>query len=498
MIAPTLLLAAVLADLDFSPTRPGAVYDRAHPNEAPVCVRTVNCYGRRLGNALALNPRLEYPRYALGRDGKLSAVRFGNALASIPGSVPDCLTGPKTAAVPLAGKPSTQILWFYVYDQPVMNGGCRLIESQFGYKFGFRIDYGRYAGWAEKGVVGITYGDGKTSKSIGTLNKKEVLPGCWHQLAVVNDGGEMEFFLDGDSMGSAAGGFLSDGKHPLVVRFAVTSDRFCWKTDSYRLYGQALSGAEIAADWKTGQPVPAASGDEASACAAMPRLEPHRYGYYETGEEISVVVNGQTVDTFTFDKPGLTEIEHGGVKFPLGIVRKRPDAAQASSIGAVDLMNQQPELTVLGVRRTLVKVPWWLVESVKTEYDWTALDITVDACERAGVKPILTLWGEPAWYTKDPVANMPRRDKMVKLFAARYDGAKVVEFEDVKMIGFDSLEKCSGINTYLSPPVPCWQGVCSDAFAGYPHEGALTLADFLLADGFHKKKCPKPTGQHAR
>ncbi len=480
MIAASLILAAALADLDFSPIRLGAVYDRAHPTAAPVCVRTVNCYGRSLGDALELNPRLEYPRYALGRNGKLSAVRFGNALASIPSSAPDCLTGPQTAAVPLAGNPSTQILWFYVYDQPEMNGACRLVESQFGYLFGFRVDYGRHEGWAEKGIVTIAYGDGKTSQSIVTLNKKTVLPDCWHQLAVVNDGGKMELFLDGDSMGSAPGGFLSDNKHPLIVRFAVTSDRFCWKTDSYRLYGQALSRAEIEADWKTGQPIPEASGDETAACAAIPRLEPHRYGYYEAGEKISVVVSGKTVKTFTFDEPGLTEIEYGGVKFPLGIVRKRPDAIQASSIGAKDLMNQQPELTALGVRRTLVNVPWWLIESAKTEYDWSALDTTLDACERAGVSPVLTLWGEPGWYTEDRAANAPRREKIVQLLAARYDGAEVMESKNVKTIGFNAPVKCSGPNVFLSPPTPCWQGVFSAAFAGYPHEGALTLADLLV------------------
>ena len=93
------LLAALVADLDFSAADPGAVRDRVHPERTPGYVRTQDVYGRRLGDALAVNPRLLYPEYALGRDGTVSAVRTGNARAAVPGSAPDPVVLPESCAL---------------------------------------------------------------------------------------------------------------------------------------------------------------------------------------------------------------------------------------------------------------------------------------------------------------------------------------------------------------------------------------------------------------
>ena len=95
-----LVLAALLCNPDFSANIPGAIFDRVHPEVGPGFARTEDIYGRRLGDAVALDPRLRYPEYGLGRDGRVSALRCGNAQDDLAGTHTDAILLPKTCIVP--------------------------------------------------------------------------------------------------------------------------------------------------------------------------------------------------------------------------------------------------------------------------------------------------------------------------------------------------------------------------------------------------------------
>ena len=134
--------AAALADssLDFSSERPGVVLDRLHPEAPPAHVRTESVYGRRQGDAIDVNPRLVYPGYALDRRGALNALRLGNARREIPGVPPAGL--PTQIFLPTNG-PSSQLLWFYVYDCQDRAVSTSLIYSKFGWQVGLRLGWER-------------------------------------------------------------------------------------------------------------------------------------------------------------------------------------------------------------------------------------------------------------------------------------------------------------------------------------------------------------------
>lgn len=476
------VITALIADLSFSAADPGCVPDKANPEMTPGFARTENIYGRRLGDALAVNPRLEYPRYAIGRDGKVSAVRTGNALHEVPGSAPDAVLLPDSCALPTNG-PSTQLMWFYIYEQPDLACSVRIIESHFGWQEGFRLDYCR-AHWCRNGTISFTYGDGKGSRGIGSHTRKDILPGVWHQLAIVNDGNEFTLYLDGDSLGTSPGNYVLR-KGQLKVKMANVADRTCFKTDCYRLYDIALTAEEVAEDWKNGQPEEGWNSDESAAVAALPVIDKSRQGFYNVGETIEVKVGDKVVKSVSFDKTGIQDFEYEGRHFPLCII---PVITNSVTVGAVDLMNRQPELLALGIRKTLLRASWWSIEPEKNAYDWTGLDRAVDACVANGVTPVLLLCDEPRWYSENREVNQKQFEKIKAVLQARYE----LPLADGKDIGYVDMNNAATVaaqiekhikdgkkHIFVRQHAPGWKGLYSVAFEGRPVASVLALAEYL-------------------
>lgn len=413
-------------ELDFSPRCPGAVFDRSG-KELLGWARTETVYGRRLGDAMDVNPRFVYPSYAMDRQGGMNALRLGNALKEVPGSKP---AGLKTSVKIPTGKPVTQLLWFYVYDQPAQNCNVSLLFSKFGWKVGFRCSWER-AGWSPEGHVSCCVGIGeKGSGGVSSFGKnpdgsqkKSVKVNTWHQLALVSNGKTIAMYVDGALANEQPCGFyLDDAKGTgLFLSLAETSDKASFKTDFYGLYERALTAEEIAADWKKGQPKTGCDEQKLLAHWNSISIPSSTYGYFKVGERIPLSVDGKVVKTYTYDKPGLYEIEREGKRFPVGIVPEMP--AGTCRIGMADLVNRQPEAIPLGVGGTVVRVQPRIVEPQKDEFDWTALDRFTDACAAKGVKVFF-------------VPHETCSQKLRLYLGARYDNAKVVSDEKVfSMIG---------------------------------------------------------------
>lgn len=480
-----LVLAALLCDPDFSANTPGAIYDRVHPAEGPGFARTENVYGRRLGDAVALDPRLRYPEYGLGRDGRVTALRCGNARKDLEGTSPDAIVLPKTCAVPTE-TPSTQILWFLVDDEPALTCGVQLLNAFNGYCNGFRVEWWRSSKEpTHGGSFAFIAGDGKTSVQYWHKNPKDVPAGRWHQLAVVNDRKEFVLYLDGMEVARLLGTYHAPKKSAIVPRLGVVSDRATFKTDSYRIFDEALSAAAIARDWREGQPQAGWNGDEAAARALLPRICGKNRGFFRVGQAIEVKSGEKVLKRVTYDRPGLEELVVDGRRFPLCIV---PAKLRPTDIGAVGLLDRQPELMALGIRKSLVTADWGTLEPERRAYDFTALDRQVDACLASGVTPVLMLEGRPKWAARDTVTGAAARQKIRSLLLARYR-LELVEPKEVAFVNMNSpatlaatvtgLEKAGHRHIFLTPPAPLWKGVYAAPFAGHPSAAALALANCL-------------------
>ena len=419
VLSAAALVAAADVELDFSPRRPGAVYDRLGEKRVRGFARVENAWGRRLGDAMDVTPRFVYPEYATDRRGGMNALRLGSALSKVPGSKP---AGLKTDIAIPTDRPSTQLLWFYVYDQPVQGSNISLLYAKFGWAIGFRCSWER-AHWSPEGHVSCCIGIGKAGscglsgfgKYEDGTPRKTAKVNEWHQLAIVLDGKTAALYMDGTLMDRKDCGFYrDDGKNGgLLLSLAETGDCAYFKTDFYGLYERAFTADEIAADWRKGAPK---AVDEKTALAHWNSISipTASCGYFRVGERIPLSVDGKVVKTYAFDKPGLYEIERDGKRIPVGIAPELPDGRRR--IGMADLMNRQPEALALGVGGTVVKVPHWLVEPRKDEFDWTALDRFTDACAAKAVK----------------VYFIPQKgcsEKLRKYLNARYDNARVVEDE---------------------------------------------------------------------
>jgi len=317
---------------------------------------------------------------------------------------------------------------------------------------------------------------------VGSYGKRDVPPGVWHQVAVVNDGTAFTVYLDGASLGTSPGAYRFDAKRRTPpVKLAEASVSACFMTDAYRLYDHALTAAEVAADWAAGQPKPGWDGDV--AVAALPYVANVRQGFFRTGERIDVRSAGKILRSVVYDKPGVEELVVEGRRFPLCIVPAgvRP----VDGLGAVDLVNRQSELLALGIRRTLVKVPWAQIEPARNAYDWTNLDRIDDACAAQGVKAVYLIEGEPGWYAKDRAGQRAQAEKFRRLVAARYE-AELVTSADVGFIDLNTgpgqvtrqigeLKQAGKLHLFVKPRPPAWRGRYSAAYAGRPSASLLEL-----------------------
>lgn len=475
------LVAAADVELDFSPRLPGAVHDRTGAVRG--FARTENVWGRRLGDAMDVEPRFVYPEYATGRSGGMTALRLGNALHEVPGAKPANL---RTDVRIPTDTPSTQLLWFYVYDQPSQAANINLLYAKFGWAIGMRCTWER-AHWSPEGHVSVSIGIGKDGscglsgfgkKSDGTP-RKTCKVGEWHQLAIVLDGQMAALYVDGALSDKKTCGLYRDddkGKG-LFLSLAEIGDRAYFKTDFYGLYARALTADEIAADWEKGCPHGTVDEDAAVARWKSITIPTASCGYFRVGEKIPLSVGGKVVKTYSYDRPGLYEIQYEGKVFPVGIAPELP--LGKCRVGMSDLMNRQPEALALGVRHTVVRVQPQMVEPRKDELDWTALDRFTDACAEKGVRVIF-------------VPQKGCSGKVRQYLNARYDNARVVEDEKTFAVidgfapspldGPDRDKACArrlvsslldariaGRKNLLVTNGPTvWSGPFADAYAGRP------------------------------
>lgn len=482
--------AGVLGDADFSGREPGAVRDRANPELTPGWARTVDAYGRRLGNALNLNARFAYPEYDMGRDGGRTALASGSALASVKGSAPDAITLPSSFRIP-EGKASTQLMWFWVYEPEELEAHVRLLDGDFGYKIGFRVEYIR-ATWAREGEVELIFGDGKTSQGVRTLGKMAVEPGKWHQLAVVNDLEKFTLWVDGKKVGEQKGKYLK-GKDPIAVKLGTASNNGRFKTDCYRLYDEAWGEREVAADWEAGlRLIEAGKGRKREEA---PKLEPARSGVYEQGEEVRVTVGGKTVGRIDTGKCGVRDAEWGGYKFPVAVVKALPRGK--AELGATGLLTHQSELMALGIRKTLVRADWKKIEPERGAYDWLELDLEMEECERRGVEAVVVCGGVPGWCAGDEGKRKMAREKFTGLVAARYQ-TRVAEEGEVAFVdishpphlamNMEKARKSGAKHLFVKGRHSEWMGKYSAAFGGRPNGPVAALADWLAGEEKAKAK----------
>lgn len=496
------LLAAVAAsadvELDFSPRQPGAVHDRAGAVRG--FARTENVWGRRLGDAMAVDSRFAYPEYATDRTGGMNALRLGSALHEVPGSKPANL---QTDVKLPTDTPSTQLLWFYVYDQPVQGANINLIYSKFGWAIGLRCGWER-ARWSPEGHVSAFIGIGKEGTGSCALSsfgkdedgtpKKACKAGEWHQLALVLDGKAASLYVDGALMDrKPCGLYRDDAKgEGLVLSLAETGDRAYFKTDFYGLYTRALTAREIAADWEKGRP--RRTVDEAAAVARWKSITipTASCGYFKVGEKIPLSVGGKIVKTYAYDRPGLYEIECEGRRFPVGIAPDLPSGK--CRVGMVDLMSRQPEALTLGIGGTVVKIRPWMVEPRKGVFDWTALDRLTDVCAEKDLR----------------VFFIPEKECSKKLcgyLGARYDNARVVAdektftfidgFAPAFAAGPDQDKACArrlvtalldarlsgGKNIVIRNGPTVWSGPFAAAYAGRPSWRGIAFAWYAARFG---------------
>ena len=462
--ASVLLVAALVADVDFSDREAGVLRDRAHPGAAPGRAPTANAYGRLPGaGAVAA--------YATGRDGRTSAVVTG---AARKGAASPALLLPGAASLPAKG-PSTQVFWFNVLGRPAEKSGALLLDCARGWRAGYRLEWACYgSGDAWHGIVTLTLGVGPGERHTSLSTERQVAGGVpgdvWHQVALVQDAQAVRFYLDGAFVDAVAGAFRTEGRAlPVVVGTGANGVRF--KTDAFRVYDEAWTAERVAADWQAGK-----DAAKDVAAAGRPRLVGAEDGVCETGRVVRIVRGGREVATRAFARPGVTNFVYGGYVFPLCVVPRLPKTVGGRGVGAVELMTEQSALLRLGVRTSLVRASLRALEPEPGVYDWRALDRRVEACRAEGVEPVLAMAdGEPS-------------ERLARLLAARY-GAAFVREKDVAFVSLAGdprtlgrrldAARATGRRVFLTPQAHVWRGVWADAYRGYPTDALLALAAWL-------------------
>jgi hypothetical protein len=415
--------------------RPGA--DAA----AAAAYRTRTVYGRLTGPSAVPESGRTYAEPAMGRTGKLNALRTGN-----------CGDGIAFRSFRLRpGQAFTLEVSLFLYPTDQRLGGDFLnCLNSFGKGLLF-------SGWQNppRGGRPATSGfnfSAATDQGRKTVLVKQFPAGVWHHLAVVSDTQSLKLYLNGNLAGELAGA-LQLPAAGAVVEFAKTrQDKKSlseFKLDYAALHPEALTADAIAARHKAMPVSPAATPErEAQLRQIKLKIPGDRYGLFTVGESIPLLVNAPGADTLivdgktqplplttpvylSFATPGRRTVKVAVAQdgeelvrreFPLVITATKP---QPGLFAANDLFRQQPESLAYGVAISRETVLWNHLETNRGEYDFDELDAIVDRNTRAGVETVINCTARPRWVTfpKDFAAYA----KLWELLAARYDNVQYLE-----------------------------------------------------------------------
>jgi hypothetical protein len=414
-----------------------------HPgiNASPTAAyRTRTVYGRLTGPSAVPESGRTYAEPAMGRTGRLDALRTGTSGDGI--AFRDFRLRP--------GQPFTLELSLFLYPNEQRRSGDFLnCLNSFGGGFLF-------SGWQiphQQGPTtsGFNFG-AATDQGRKTVKVKQFPAGVWHHLAVVSDTQSLRLYLDGNMAGKLPGA-LKLPAGGAVVEFAKarhdtkTPNEF--KLDYAALHPEALTAEAIASRHKARPVSPAATPErEVQLRQIKIELPANRYGLFTVGESIPLKVEAPGADSLSvdgksyplplaeplqlrFDSPGRRTVTVAVAKgneercrreFPLVITLKAP---QPGLFAANDLFRQQPESIAYGVRLSRETVLWNRLETKSGEYDFDELDAIVDRNTAAGIETVINCTGRPRWVTfpKDLGAYA----KLWELLAARYDNVRYLE-----------------------------------------------------------------------
>ncbi len=436
---------AKTVDLDFAKVQTGCLADRVAPGRAPATVETVSVYGRLRGNSGLLEPGETYATAALGRSGRLDALRFGNGEAPLKG------LGHRFEN----GQPFAVETWVSVYDTRQYFNGA-ILNVLHGYKQGFRLEFAKQK-WAPDGWLNLVWG---TKKSSDKIAFKPFPLGQWHQVVIGYDGKTIALYVDGELAGQkeAELNFSAKGGELLVHnKWYSKATLVDFKLDHLSIYDGPLSASEVKAHYTQGVPATAVTEEREAQLSQLKLAIPHEtYGYFQSGKPIPVVIDPaseadelrvndkgyalplkQPVSVM-FDQPGMQEINlsllaKGTVlkqaAYPVAIV---PYEMSSSKLGARELGTRQAEGTALGMKLNRVVVDWAELEANKQEYNWRRLDAVMDRNAELGTTAILCLTGLPGWVPRqDGSQNLPADlglyRKIWQLLVNRYDDIRFVE-----------------------------------------------------------------------
>lgn len=437
-----------VVDLDFAHAQAGSVPDKSQPAAVPVSIPTFSVYGRLRGESALPQPEARYATAALGRTGKLDALRLGDDGEGL-GPVGYRFT---------SGKPFALELWIFVYDVRKYFWGSLLVTPRGPvYGSGFSLTYQK-SKWSPEGWMEWRWGKGSGSEGFW---HKGIAPDRWHQIVISQDATTLSLFVDGELSDQRkavisfenSGGELFLGRRGSVPK-AVGLD---FKLDEVTIYDVALSPDEVKALYAAGVPTRSFTAeDEAKLQELKLQIPSETYGYFRAGESIPVLIDGnsgadelrvngkshslplKTPPTVSFSKPGFQKIELAllakgevlkQVTYPVAIA---PFAVRSSKLGAAEMATRQPEARALGMKLDRVVVDWAELEPKKLDYDWTRLDAVMKRNQELGAETILCLTGIPGWEKRaegspNLPADMTRFKKIWQLLANRYDGVRYFE-----------------------------------------------------------------------
>ena len=64
-------------------------------------------------------------------------------------------------------------------------------------------------------------------------------------------------------------------------------------------------------------------------------------------------------------------------------------------------------LDALGADLVRVTLEWRTIEATRGTYDWERADALLQALRQAGITPLVSIWGTPAWANGGRAANVP-------------------------------------------------------------------------------------------
>jgi hypothetical protein len=432
--------AACGADLSFSSLHPGRILDRDAP-DAPGCrVRTRTAWGRRLGDATAIDAwGRTLPDYGLDRSGGWNALRLGTQPGA-PLVVP-------SAVIPTNG-PFTVSLWFRPSGEDVLgpwqDGMKResivLAAVSPRERAGFRLYYIR-SSWCRDGRMVFQWFVPQGGNPDGLqASEMPCASGFWHHAVLASESDAVSCYLDGRLVARRAEGPVAVSPLARVLelggRSGGTSNPHVVDTriDACAIRATADTPDEVRAAWEAGRPV--LDGAEAEAAEAgllaeplPPDLPAGLFGYLDRPPAHPCIVE-EGVRCVVLTNTAASGLARRVRRLPFVVLPRRP---ANPAIGVEEAARRQPESAALGIRFSRVAIDWARLEPAPGAYDWRFADATLDAERTAGRAVVLRLSGRPRWVGRDPRTGLPADlaawRKAWGLLAARYRDVAAIEFD---------------------------------------------------------------------